>query len=90
METLIQFCQSLIDNKEIIVNGIKSLGTILLALIGLASIIIQAIPTLKASNKALPLVKFIGKYIALNKTVRREDNEESTKSKKKKRKNKCF
>lgn len=39
------------------------------AIIGAASIIVKLTPTLKDDNFLLPIVKFIGKYIALNKTV---------------------
>jgi hypothetical protein len=38
-------------------------------LIGVASFIVKATPTLKDDALLLPVVKFIGKYIALNKTV---------------------
>jgi hypothetical protein len=39
------------------------------AVIGFASIIVKLTPTLKDDNIFLPIVKFIGKFIALNKTV---------------------
>ena len=39
------------------------------ALVTIASIIVRLTPTLPKKAKALPLVKFLGKYIALNKTV---------------------
>jgi hypothetical protein len=39
------------------------------AIIGVASIIVKLTPTLKDDNILLPIVKFIGKFIALNKTV---------------------
>jgi hypothetical protein len=36
-------------------------------LVMIASIIVKATPTLKDDNAILPVVKFVGKYIALNK-----------------------
>ena len=41
--------------------------------VGFASIIVKLTPTLKDDNFLLPIVKFIGKYVALNKTVTEED-----------------
>ena len=38
-----------------------------------ASIIVKMTPTLKDDNFLLPIVKFIGKYIALNKNVSDSD-----------------
>ena len=37
------------------------------AIIGVASIIVKITPTLKDDNILLPIVKFIGKFIALDK-----------------------
>lgn len=53
-------------NKEQIILVITSV-------IGTASIIVKLTPTLKDDNILLPIVKFLGKYIALNKTVLDED-----------------
>jgi hypothetical protein len=36
------------------------------AIIGAASIIVKLTPTLKDDNILLPIIKFIGKFIALN------------------------
>jgi len=36
------------------------------SIIGVASIIVKLTPTLKDDNILLPVVKFVGKYIALN------------------------
>lgn len=38
-----------------------------------ATVIVKATPTLKDDSFLLPIVKFLGKYIALNKTVKDED-----------------
>ena len=40
--------------------------------IGVASIIVKITPTLKDDNILLGIIKFLGKYIALNRTV--DDN----------------
>ena len=39
-------------------------------IIAAASIIVKLTPTLKDDNVLLPVVKFIGKYVALNRTVK--------------------
>ena len=41
--------------------------------IAIASIIVKLTPTLKDDNILLGVVKFLGKYIALNKTVTEAD-----------------
>ena len=58
--------QWILTHKEEIV-------TIYLAAVGLASAIIKVIPPLPADSKWLPIIKFIAKFIALNKSVK--DNE---------------
>ena len=45
------------------------IATAIASIIGAASIIVKLTPTLKDDNILLPIVKFIGRYIALNKTV---------------------
>ena len=47
-------------NKDAIINVIAYL-------IAIASIIVKLTPTLKDDNWLLPIIKFIGKYIALDK-----------------------
>ena len=42
-------------------------------IIAAATIIVKLTPTLKDDNIFLPIVKFLGKYIALNKTVNDAD-----------------
>lgn len=44
-----------------------SLSMAIAAIVGAASIIVKLTPTLKDDNILLPIVKFIGKYIALDK-----------------------
>jgi hypothetical protein len=51
----------------------KTVLEIVVQVIGLASIIVKLTPTLKDDNIWLPIVKFLGKYIALNKSVSNED-----------------
>lgn len=43
------------------------------AFIGFASIVVKITPTLKDDNFILPVIKFISKYVALNKTVTDEN-----------------
>lgn len=45
------------------------IAEIIAAIIGVASLFIKLFPNLNKNNWFLPVVKFIGKYIALNKTV---------------------
>jgi hypothetical protein len=56
-----------------ILSNKAALLELVAAIIGVASIIVKLTPTLKDDNILLPIVKFLGKYIALNKTVRDED-----------------
>jgi hypothetical protein len=50
----------LIENKEAIIQAI-------LAIIGAASLIVKLTPTLKDDNILKGIIKFIGKFIALDK-----------------------
>jgi hypothetical protein len=45
----------------------KSIAEAIAAIIGVANIIVKLTPTLKDDAVLLPIVKFIGKFIALNK-----------------------
>lgn len=36
------------------------------SIVGIASVIVKLVPTLSSNNPFLPIVKVIGKYIALN------------------------
>lgn len=54
------FLKALLANKDDIINIIAYAVTI-------ASIIVKLTPTLKDDNFLLPIIKFIGKYIALDK-----------------------
>jgi hypothetical protein len=58
---------------DYIVTNWKTIAESIAALIGFASILVKLTPTLKDDNFLLPIVKFIGKYIALNKTVNDAD-----------------
>lgn len=46
---------------------------IITSIVGAASIIVKLTPSLRDDHFLLPIVKFLGKFIALNKTVRDED-----------------
>lgn len=52
---------------DAIVNNWKSIAELIAAIIGVASIIVKLTPTLKDNNILLPIIKFIGKFIALDK-----------------------
>jgi hypothetical protein len=49
-----------------ILNNKVEVLQIVTSVIGVASIIVKLTPTLKDDNILLPVVKFLGKYIALN------------------------
>ena len=55
------------------INHKAELLQIWLAIVGLASVVVKVLPPLPANSWLLPIVKFLGKFIALNKTVREED-----------------
>ena len=56
-----------------IVANYKQIAEAIAAIIGVASIIVKITPTLRDDAFLLPIVKFIGKFIALNKTVDEKD-----------------
>ena len=58
---------------EWIVANWKTILEVILQIIGITSVIVKLTPTLKDDNVWLPIVKFLGKYIALNKTVRQDE-----------------
>jgi hypothetical protein len=51
----------------------KDLAQVIAMVIGIASVIVRLTPTLKDDNILLPIVKFLGKYIALNVNISKED-----------------
>ena len=58
---------------DYIVSNWKEIAEGIAAIIGAASIIVKLTPTLKDDNILLPIIKFIGKFVALNKTVLDKD-----------------
>jgi hypothetical protein len=66
MANAINFVNSIIAHWADIANAIAYL-------IAIASIIVKFTPTLKDDNVLLGIIKFLGKYIALNKTVNEAD-----------------
>ena len=58
---------------DFIVKNWKEIAEAIAAIIGFASIVVKLTPTLKDNNILLPIVKFIGKFIALNKMVNDAD-----------------
>jgi len=71
VELLTSLCLGFrMENKMEIVNWVLSNKVeflqLIASIIGVASIIVKLTPTLKDDNILLPVVKFVGKYIALN------------------------
>ena len=58
---------------DFVIKNWQSIAEGIAAIIGLASIIVRVTPNLKDDAFLLPIVKFIGKFIALNKTVNDAD-----------------
>lgn len=54
---------------QLITEHWGDVANIIAYVIAIATIIVRFTPTLKDDNVLLGIVKFIGKYIALNKTV---------------------
>ena len=54
---------------NVVKNNWAEIASAIAGIIGVASIIVKLTPTLKDDNFLLPIVKFIGKYIALNVNV---------------------
>lgn len=59
MDQIVEFFKSILAHRG-------EIAQIIAAIIALGSIIVRFTPTLKDDNWWLPVVKFIGKYIALN------------------------
>ena len=62
MDKIMEIVNWVIANKEQLVVGY-------LAIVGFVSWVVQLTPTLKDDNIVLPIIKFLGKYIAVNKKV---------------------
>ena len=60
MDKVIEIVQLIIANKVKIIE-------VILAIIGAASLIVKATPTLKDDNILKGIIKFLGKWIALDK-----------------------
>lgn len=58
---------------EWIIANWGKVAEIIAAIIGVASIIVKITPTLADDNILLGVIKFLGKYVALNKTVDEAD-----------------
>ena len=56
-----------------LVSHWKDIAQVIAMVIGVASIIVRLTPTLADDNILLPIVKFLGKYIALNVNISKED-----------------
>lgn len=58
---------------DYLIKNWTSIAQAIAAIIGAASVIVKLTPTLKDDNILLPIVKFVGKFIALNKSVNETD-----------------
>ena len=61
---------------DYLVANWKGIAQAIAAIIGVASVIVKLTPTLKDDAVLLPIIKFIGKFIALNKAVDDDDRPE--------------
>ena len=52
---------------DFLIKNWTSIAELLAAVIGLASLIVKITPTLKDDSFLLPIIKFIGKFVALDK-----------------------
>ncbi len=59
---------------DYIVKNWQSIAQAIAAIIGVASIIVKITPTLKDDAFLLPIIKFIGKFIALNRNSADDDD----------------
>jgi hypothetical protein len=57
------------DSIKWVTENWATIIEVYLAVIGLASVIVKLTPTLRDDSILLGIVKFMGKYLALNKTV---------------------
>jgi len=60
---------SIADMFQWVVGNYTSILEVVAMVIGIASVIVRLTPTLKDDAILLPVVKFLGKYIALNVTI---------------------
>lgn len=52
-----------------VLNHWNDIAEIIASIIGIASVFIRVFPRLDKNNKFLPIIKFIGKWVALNNHV---------------------
>ncbi len=51
-------------------NCADDIGAIIAYVVAIVSILVKIIPTLDKNNRLLPIVKFLSKYIALNRKTK--------------------
>jgi hypothetical protein len=73
MEQLANILQQIVDALQWVLNNTDKIVQTILAIIGAVSAIIKFLPTLKEGNPLLGLVKFLGKYVALNRSGEKDD-----------------
>ena len=62
MESIIEVVKGILNNKESILEAIA-------LIIAGATVLVRLIPNLKSGNKFLGILKFIAKYVALNRNA---------------------
>jgi len=73
MEQIVSVIQAIVTGLQwILTNSGTILGWIV-KIVGIASALIALIPTLGKGNALLPIVKFIGKYVALNRDGKKDE-----------------
>lgn len=56
-------------DPTILIDGTLAVAQFVTTVVGAATVLLQVIPQLDASNKLKPTLQFVGRWIALNKPV---------------------
>ena len=51
-------------------NYADDIGAIIAYLVAITSIVVKIVPTLDKNNRLLPIIKFVSKYVALNRKTK--------------------
>jgi len=73
MDQIVNVVQGIVDALQWTVTNLPVIGGWLVKIIGIASALVAILPTLSKSNWLLPIVKFIGKYVALNRDGKKDE-----------------
>jgi len=72
MDQIVAILQWIVTVLQWIIDHWSDILKVILTIIGAASAIIRFLPTLKSTNPLLPVIKFVGSYIALNRSGERD------------------